>query len=94
MVEIFILGWYANRIGEMARGRGLSAHKYHLMALLLWCLGEVSGMFVGLSLVALDSALALMVVYLCALAGGGFGAGAAYLIARGGKSGYTHAAAD
>lgn len=89
MVEILVLGRFAERMGAMAQEKGLPARKYHLMAILLWCLCEMVGLFAGLLVSPLTSAAALLLIYTCALLGGCLGAMLTYLIVRGIKPEYA-----
>lgn len=83
MVEIFTLGWFARQIGSIAQAKGYPARKYHLLAQMLWIIGEAAGLFTGLALAPTYNPLSLVMIYLCALCGAALGAGAAYSIARG-----------
>ncbi len=82
MVEILIVGSFVNRIGSIASGKGYRSGDYRLMALILWCVGEIIGLFCGLVLVPPSDPLSLFTIYLCALGGAGAGACFAYGIVR------------
>jgi hypothetical protein len=83
MVEILMLGSFTNHVGAVAQHKGYRPGNYRLMALILWCLGELIGLFCGLVLVPPSDPLSLFTVYMCALAGAGAGAAMAYSIVRG-----------
>lgn len=87
MVEIFALGRFSRVIGEMVQSKGYRPGNYRLGALLLWCAGEVCGLFAGLALAPDGSFGALLLIYLCALVGAALGAGCAFLFVRGLKAG-------
>ena len=83
MVEILMIGSYVNQVGSLAQRKGYRPGHYRLMALILWCLGELIGLFCGLVLAPPSDPLSLFPIYLCALLGAGAGAIVAYLVARG-----------
>ncbi|HET8707375.1 MAG TPA: hypothetical protein VFM46_13810 [Pseudomonadales bacterium] len=82
MVEILTLGRFTNLIAGMAQSKGYRPGSYRFVALLLWCMGEICGLFAGLTLAPNGDLPSLLVIYLCALTGAGAGAGAAYFITR------------
>lgn len=86
MVEIFTLGWFSRVIGEIVQSKGYRPGNYRLGALLLWCAGEVCGLFAGLAIAPGGDFGSLVLIYLCALAGAAVGAICAYGIVRGLKS--------
>lgn len=82
MVEIFTLGWYADKIAALAQAKGLRGPKYRLLAQLFWCLGEALGLFAGLAMAPAHNPLSLIMIYLCALMGAALGSGLAYAMVR------------
>lgn len=78
-----VISSFVNRMGLLAREKGYRPGHYRLAAIILWCLGELAGLFCGLIMVPLNAPIALGAVYLCALVGAGAGAGMAFLIIRG-----------
>lgn len=82
MIEIFTLGWYADKIAALAQAKGLRASKYRLLAQLYWCGGEALGLFTGLAMAPARNPLSLIMIYLCALIGAALGAGLAYTVTR------------
>lgn len=82
MVEIFALGPFTSMIGNIAQSKGYRAGDYRFVALLLWCVGEICGLFAGLNLAPKGDLPSLLVIYLFALLGAAVGAGTAYAIAR------------
>jgi hypothetical protein len=82
MVEILTVGSFVNHIGAVAHAKGYRSGNYRLMALILWCLGELIGLFGGLVLVSPSDPLSLFTIYLCALCGAAVGAGLAYGVVR------------
>ncbi len=90
MVEILTLGSFINRIGSAAQKKGFRPGNYRLMALCLWCAGELAGLLCGLVIVPPSDPLSLFTVYLCARAGASAGAASAYLIVRSLKAEMAH----
>lgn len=82
MVEILTLGRFADFIGRLVKSKGYQPGHYRLAALLLWCAGEVCGLFTGLMIAPKGDFPSLVVIYICALLGAAAGAGLAYLIVR------------
>lgn len=82
MVEIFALERFTNFIGDLVQSKGYRPGHYRLAALLLWCAGEICGLFTGLMIAPKGDFPSLVVIYLCALLGTAAGAGLAYLIVR------------
>lgn len=82
MVEILVLGPFCDFIYRLAESRGCRGSYYRRVALAFWCLGELTGLFVGLTVSPPTEAISLLVIYACALAGAGFGAALVYALTR------------
>ena len=83
MVEILMLGRFTDLIAGIAQSKGYRPGNYRLGALILWCLGEVCGLYAGFILLPYGGDLpSLLLMYGCALLGAGIGAGAAYWYMR------------
>lgn len=89
MLEIIILVILSKRIGNIAQAKGLAPGRYKALLVVMWFLGEITGLF---GFKALDSAMHIphssetMVLVIMAAAGAIIGAVVAFFVARNAKS--------
>jgi len=70
MLEIFALIFLTKSIGKLAEEKGLKPGTWKLYTVLAWFGGEITGLFIGLSIFGMERVvMALLVAIPCAIGG-------------------------